>query len=203
MESQEKNLTKIVIGFLEKYQKTDFANSLEMIVKFGEVVCADIRYKNDTEMCDPFKFIDRGDAHIEFSHHGDCEDFAHYYMRMFRLLMDCYDKVLANKTKLYALISYIKDNYVPLIYICKIVQDGIPDYHATMIMVRNNTGVKNISFEVTNPSKSVVIHAKDSTFYDWHTEHYFAVDNFFISRLGTKKLHDITFQTLLEDSFNY
>lgn len=207
MEAQEKNLTKIVNYLIGASKKKTFDNALDFILHFGAAITKRIHYMSDTEMGNIDVNNDRGDAKVEFTHYGDCEDFAHYFMRMFRLLMDVYDKVNINKkSSVYRWIKYMHLNYVPLIYICRVKLKGVLQYHATLLFIRKHEGVKNISFEVTDQKDkefSMVVYGVNSTFYTWHVESYFLLDGNFISRINHKEIHSLTFDEILDASFNY
>lgn len=207
MEAQEKNLTKIVNYLIGASKKKTFDNALDFLLHFGAAITKRIHYMSDTEFGNIDVNNDRGDAKLDFSHWGDCEDFAHYFMRMFRLLMDVYDKVeIDKKSSVYRWIKYVKLNYVPLIYVCRVKLKGVLQYHATLLFIRKHEGVQNISFEVTDQKDkefSMVVYGENSTFYTWHIESYFLVDGNFISRINHKEIHSLTFDKILDASFNY
>lgn len=207
IEAQEKNLTKVVNYLIGASKKKTFENVLELLLHFGMAITKRIHYKGDTEIGNPRKSNDRGDSKVEFTHRGDCEDFAHYYMRMIRLLMECHDKVnISTESQVFKLVKYMKLNYVPLVYICRVKIHGSLQYHATMLLVRKSEGVQNISFEVTDPKDkeySMYIYGGDSTFYKWHVESYFLVDANFITRIEHSSLGQMTFNGVVSKSFNF
>lgn len=192
---------------IKNYAKNakSYKTTIDMITEFGNLIRQDIVYKGDTSFSSPFKSSDYGDAMIESSKFGDCEDFAHFFMRMIRLMMWTYGVVLKEKTPLFAIWEDFAANYVPLVYICKVFINGHSEYHSTLLIVPVDASHSVISFEVTNPSKSICLDKENNIkeFYQWHKEHYFLVDNFFIYRIGGTPIEGLTIEGIANDCCNY
>jgi hypothetical protein len=196
-------------AILENYALTaePTTDILTMLVEFANVVSDGFVYREDVEWVRPTTGGDYGDARLEISRFGDCEDFAHFYMRIFRLMMACYGLVFRPSDPMFTLWRTFADNYVPLVYICRVQLGRSVEYHSTMLMVPHRAAAaKPISFEVTNPQKSVVLDSPASVeeFYSWHPESYFLVDNYFIARIEGP-VHELTVDKLVEEDriWNY
>jgi len=179
----------------------------EMLVDFGLIVTHDLRlaYKSDKDFSTPKRYNDRGDNRLEISHFGDCEDFAHFYMRIFRLMMWSYGLLYNRSDKLYKMWETFAENYIPMVYICEVILGTNKEYHSTMLMIPRTEKYPVISFEVTNPKKSIELtsNEKIEEFNKWHLEHYFLMDNYFAYRIKEPP-HKITVQKILHgDLRNY
>ena len=201
MELQRLNCEKTV-KFLE--DNKSFDSLLDFVVQWGKTM-KPCKYVPDTLWFDKHNSDDKGDAAIESTKAGDCEDFAHYYCRMFYLLIylaDCVPNI-NRPTKQYC--NLLK-NYLPFVYICRIKQqNGSYDYHSTMLIIPRQRLPSNpvISFEVTNNDDHFII-KKGSKFFEWHVEHYFLVDRYHIARF--EKNDDLTklnIDELYTRFFNY
>lgn len=127
-----------------------------------------LEYQNDVSFYSIKNSTDAGDSLIEQSRVGDCEDFAHFFMRNFTMIQ-LYGKFLDPVNKCMQLIYKY---YKPWFYICKIKMNGVIQFHCTMLLVPSNEKLYSISFEVTNPNKSYIVDSKDSDFFKWHVESY-------------------------------
>lgn len=183
---------------------------LEMLIDFAEIVSEDLRitYRNDFDFSSPKIQNDYGDSQLELTRFGDCEDFAHFYMRIFRLMMWVYGLNYSPSEKLFKMWEKFAENYVPMVHICKveISHEGYKhkEYHSTMLMIPMDESMPVISFEVTNPKKSAELSttAAIEEFNQWHLENYFLVDNYFIARIEGP-VHKLTVENLIPKVRNY
>lgn len=180
---------------------------MELLVDFGIIVSHDLRlaYKSDKDFSTPKRFNDRGDNQLEITHFGDCEDFAHFYMRIFRLMMWSYGLLYNPSDRLFKMWEEFAENYVPVVYICEVMLSTKKEYHSTMLMIPRTESHPVISFEVTNPKKSITLSTPEAIeeFNEWHLEHYFLIDNYFAYRIKNK-VHKLTVQKMLQgDLRNY
>lgn len=193
-----------IIKVYGKINKT-YSSMLDMVVEFGETIRHGLVYKGDTSFSSPWVNSDYGDAMIESSKFGDCEDFAHFFMRMFRLAMWTYGVVFKSNTDMHKMWAEFSSNYVPLVYICKVLINGHSEYHSTLLLVPQDSSHPTISFEVTNPKKSIILDSEENIkeFYRWHTNSYFLVDNFFIYRVAGDPIEGITIENIKDKVENY
>lgn len=202
---QMMDLEAILYEYAEKAKKSP-DSLMAMLVDFGIIVSHDLRlsYKSDKNFSSPKQFNDRGDNRLEISHFGDCEDFAHFYMRIFRLMMWCYGLIYNPSDKLFTMWEEFAENYVPLVYICEVLLGAKKEYHSTMLMIPRTGERPVISFEVTNPLKSVTLGTPEGIkkFNEWHLEHYFLIDNYFAYRI-TGPPHQITVEKMIGKLRNY
>lgn len=174
------NLSKIY-AFLIDLKRTDYCgtSSLVLCQKFVKVVMRGINYNSDVDMSNPTEGVERGDASVECTGSGDCEDYAHYLMRMLRTLFDCWDKfpgLVMPGTCLYDSMMELASGYVPLVYICSIkMHNRAPMAHSTLILLRKNKSLESISLEVTNPSVSMTM-ANKKSFDELHIMSYILLD---------------------------
>lgn len=203
MELHRLNCEK-TINFLRKEQT--FSSMLDFITKWS-VFVNPCEYVPDTKWFDKGVNDDRGDAAIESTKMGDCEDFAHYYSRMFYLLIQLF--TLINDTNQHTkTFCKLLVHYRPFVYICKIKLDSSRyDYHSTMLMLPREKIAHTpvISFEVTNNYKHVVMDNKLGEFYKWHVEHYFVVDRYHMARLDVKneKIENLVLNNITNRFFPY
>jgi len=198
----KQNLHLLIHEFYRKFEHYENMTLLSMLVELGNVMTKDrLIYHCDTPFTKGGKYTDTGNASIETSTTGDCEDFGHFYMRIFRLMASTYHLVLNNKSsKLYKLCHEFASFYTPMLFICQINQGGGLEFHCTMMIMSSNIDkYPNISFEVTNPSISTLLPSRK--FYSWHKDQYFLVDNYFIARCHDVTLDYIDIHSL--EFFNY
>jgi hypothetical protein len=191
---------------LSDYEKNADRNPRDlesMLVEFGKMVTSELKliYRNDTQTERPNVFTDSGDSMLEISHFGDCEDFAHFYMRMFRLAMWTYGLNFTPSQKLFQLWEKFAESYVPMGLICKVATNGKIEYHSTLVMVPQDRSVPFISFEVTNPDLTITLDNNPENikkYKSFHLEDYFLVDNYFVYRIE-EPVHEITIQSMLQN----
>lgn len=150
----------LVVDFCNDNKNTKFKSLLDMLIKFGNTITKDrLEYHCDMLFDRPSMAGDGGNSSIETSVVGDCEDFGHYYMRVFRLLMSTYRYIVDDKTSpLFKLCKVLSLKYIPFFIICQVLQDNVLQFHCTMMLIsRDTTKHKNISFEVTNPCLSTYL----------------------------------------------
>lgn len=194
------NLFILVRKFIDKYSTYEFRSLLDMLVKYGKIMTKGrIKYRVDKSFNDNKKMTDYGDQQIERTTRGDCEDFGHFYMRIFRLLVGTYKYLVSPDSYMYSMCEELHDNYVALNYICQVKLSHGLEFHSTMFLVPTNGAFRPISFEVTNPQHSYYL--PNGGWNKWHNNSYFLVDNYFICELfdinvNTVSLPDLTF-------FNY
>ena len=178
------NLTLAIRHFLRTNNKK-YASLLEMIVDFGKIMSDKrIAYKPDTKFAQVANSTDAGDALVEESTTGDCEDLGHFYMRMFRMLCKIYKYVLKDKeSDLYKKCKLLHEQYVPFNYICRVkTRGGKLDFHSTILILPRSSENPVLSFEVTDPTESYTL--PDKEYDSWHIEHYFILEPFVIHRLN-------------------
>ena len=208
-ELQHYDLKQLFEKFFSKAKDTDsaFVTLKDVLVKVATTVADELIYKNDEYFATPGRISDYGDASIEVSRWGDCEDFAHFYMRIFRMLMGVYRWGAARDTRLFKHCRTFAEEYIPLVYICKVVNNGKVDYHSTMLILpkRSDKGYKTISFEVTNPALSLDlgVEKENEEFIRWHTDSYFLVDNLFIAKIFDANVGELSIEKIRSSFFNY
>ena len=163
---------------------------------------------SDKNFANPKINDDFGDALIELTSKGDCEDFGHFYMRTIRMLTNIYKYMLPDSnTDLYKKCQVLENEYVAFNYICKVEINNQEQYHSTMLIVprEQKEDCPVISFEVTHPDKSYSL--PNEEFNTWHKKHYFILDSIYIHRLNrirepiSGKISDLCYNKLL--FFNY
>lgn len=151
-----------------------------------------IEYTHDEGFARPMEEADAGDALVEQTHVGDCEDFAHFYMRVFRTLALAGPLIKRGD----ALLEILRKAYVPFVYICQVrIYSGL-EYHSTLMLVPRARAHAPLSFEVTNPAKSYLVRAPTSEFFKWHTKSFLLVDAHFIANIERESVRDLSVQTL-------
>jgi hypothetical protein len=182
----KENLTIAVRAFLQKNQNTTFDTLLSVLIGFGNtMVKGRIKYEHDVTFAGTGESGDAGDALIELTSKGDCEDFGHFYMRMFRMLVSIYKFVIPDTCDLYRKCKTLEEEYIPYNMICRVVVRGRKDFHSTMLVVPRTNANPVISFEVTDPDKSYTL--PDEKYNKWHIEHYFLLDSLGIHRLNREE----------------
>lgn len=180
------NLERAIHGFLQRYKSKTFDSVLAMLIEYGIVMkMGRVKYKNDTEFANSGVRGDSGDALVELTTQGDCEDFGHFYMRTIRMLTNIFPFILTDtESDLYKKCLTVRDQYVAFNYICRVLVNGNQEFHSTMLIVPNKTHVDTpvLSYEVTDPTKSYAL--PDKEFDKWHSESYFMLDANFIHRLN-------------------
>lgn len=167
------NIDKINSAFLKPYANKKFENTLELLKTFGCSISKDIQYHNDVMFEKSGVSTDAGDSMIEMTAIGDCEDFAHFYMRQFRILMNIYMFFLNEDDALVNQIKNIYNNYIPMICICQVELHGKPQFHSTLMLLSDS--LTNIGFEVTDPEFTMYV--DDKEYLEIHKEHFFLLTN--------------------------
>jgi hypothetical protein len=176
----KENLTRAV-RMLKKNVKFD--TLLSVLIEFGNaLVVGRIRYAHDQAFAEKGISGDAGDALIELTSRGDCEDFGHFYMRVFRMLASIYKFVIPDTCDLYKKCKILEEQYIPYNMICRVFVKGRKDFHSTLLIVPRTNANPVISFEVTDPLKSYTLPNKEYNL--WHVNHYFLLDNLGIHRLN-------------------
>lgn len=190
------NIQLLRDNFFKKYKKYKFSDLLNMLTTISvSVTKGRIKYKSDTMFGQNGVGADAGNVAIETSSVGDCEDFGHFYMRIFRLVVGTYKFFLKDVTSdIYQKCKQLEENYCCFNFICQVELERGLEFHSTMMIIPNNIRYPVISFEVTNPSKSYTL--PDKEFHNWHTEHYFLVDNFFIARMNKVSIDKVVLSDL-------
>lgn len=210
MELHRLNCEKTV-SFLKSFSNHNFANILDFVTKWSEFMMP-CDYVPDTNWFDNRQLDDKGDAAIESTKKGDCEDFAHYFTRMFYVLIEIFEYIITKNNSSYKICNILKTNYKPFVYICRVKIYGKNneinfDYHSTMLLLPIKKLRFNpvISFEATNPNSHCIV-GKKSDFYDWHIEHYFMVDKNHICRFDKSEfmnIENLSLEVKVKDFFNY
>ncbi|GBG29789.1 Hypothetical Protein FCC1311_060092 [Hondaea fermentalgiana] len=123
---------------------------------FGDIL-SDIKYESDVEFMHPDRPTDLGDAAVEFTGTGDCEDMAHFSIRMLTQFVDTAQLQLRRRNDphakfLRAAADTIGQTYRPMVQICKIEnREGNEEYHSTVLLIALKDGFDAIGFEPTNP----------------------------------------------------
>lgn len=180
----------------------------DVLIDFGTRLARQVKYRSDYRFEKPKVMDDFGDASLEISYYGDCEDMAHYYMRNIRMLMKTFQYGIMDKSAiLYKSCEELSKVYTPLVYICRILVRGRKEYHSTMLLLPTaESGLKPISFEVTSPSKTLDLGLKDDLedFHKWHVNSYFLLDNEFLMRLEDRKdIENLTIEEFKDKCMNY
>lgn len=139
-----------------------------------------IKYEHDTSFSNSAISNDTGNACIELSVTGDCEDLAHYYMRMIRTLTSIYHFIAPDNK----FCKLLEEKYVPLNYICQVRTGAGLEYHSTMLVLPYKKGEEVapvVSFEVTNTDLIYTLPSTD--FQEWHVASYVLLDNFFLCKV--------------------
>lgn len=182
----KENLERAINKFLLKYRNKQFSSLKDLLVEFGIILkVGRIRYESDTTFAENGVPGDAGDALIELTSKGDCEDFGHFYMRTIRMLAKIYKYILPDKNSdLYKKCQTLETDYMAFNFICRVLVNGSKEFHSTMLLVPRTVSGGNpvISFEVTDPEKSYSLPSKD--FDKWHVDHYFILDSLCIHRLN-------------------
>lgn len=182
------NLEVAIKKFLLRYKTKTFETIRDMLVEFGKILrTGRIRYEVDHSFAKTAVSSDAGDALMEMTTKGDCEDFGHFYMRNIRMLCKIYKYVLDEKSDLYQKCKTLENEYVAFNYICRVVLSRGPEFHSTMLIIPFNDENPVISFEVTDVDKSYTL--PDEEFNQWHDAHYFILEPILIHRLNRKKVH--------------
>ena len=180
------NLERAINKFLIKYKNKKFSSLKDLLVEYGIMLkVGRIKYKPDTTFAENGVPGDAGDALIELTSKGDCEDFGHFYMRTIRMLANIYKFVLTDSASdLYQKCHVLEHEYMAFNYICRVLVNGAKEFHSTMMLIpRRATGAYPvISYEVTDTPKSYSL--PDETFDRWHINHYFILDSLCIHRLN-------------------
>ena len=190
MELQRSNYENLM-RFFKKHKQTAFKNIINFLTVWGTEMepCA---YEPDKSWTDSASFADEGDRAIESTKSGDCEDFAHYYIRMLHQMAGIYQFIVTKvDSDLYKYCKMLAINYIPFVYICKIQQRSQPEYHCTMLIIPTQANIeftKVISFEVTNNKNHVLVLNDNSDFFKWHKEHYFLLDSYHLMRMNDNAL---------------
>lgn len=195
----------IIKNFFGPHKCSKFLTVVELVKTFATILHRGIVYKSDYRFELPNTLDDFGDASIETSTWGDCEDMAHFYMRTLRLLCDMYPYCCEKGSAMYELCTDFKKHYTPFVMICRIEVHGRLEYHSTvMILPTEGSGLKPISLEVTSPDKTYDLSiAEDLKEYkDWHISHYFLVDAQHVARMEGE-IEDYTLEKFTKDCFNY
>lgn len=182
---------QLISDFLDKYKRYSFKNTLELLILLSNSLTNNrIKYKIDCKFAQYAVTSDAGNIEIETSSRGDCEDFAHFYMRIFRTLCGTYKYFIKNMdSNIYNKCNDLATNYIPFNFICQVKLSRGLEFHSTMIIIPITKKLSTISFEVTNPKKSYILPSKE--YNEWHNNGYFLVDNYFISRVNDISLDDI------------
>lgn len=182
----KENLTRAVRLFLQKNQHVKYDTLLSALIDFGNaLVIGRIKYEHDTPFAETGISGDAGDALIELTSKGDCEDFGHFYMRMFRMLSSIYKFVIPDTCDLYQKCRQLEEQYIPYNMICRVLVRGRKDFHSTLLVVPRTKANPVISYEVTDPEKSYTLPNK--SYNKWHIDHYFLLDHLGIHRLNREK----------------
>ena len=212
----------IILLFFNNHAKTEFRDVKHLLITIGETFFKTITvYKDDVRFNDPNVPQDAGDAKLELSGAGDCEDMTHFYMRVFRLIMSVFRFwCKGNGSSLFTHCAHLAERYVPMCYVCRVKEkDGTLDYHCTMLLVPYTSEHKPISFEVTDPNASYDLSIKEDRdmFTSWHIESFFLLDAEHIFRIqdptnyvdgkmednGTSVVLDISIDKIKGKAFNY
>lgn len=179
------NLTRIIVNFLDRYKDKKFNTFCEMLVEFGKTITLGrVKYECDEEFAKTGVPTDAGDTLIELTTTGDCEDFAHFYMRNFRVLSRIYKYVLEPSSDLYTKCKLLETDYVAFNYICSVTIGNNPalEFHSTMLFIPKDSSNNVISYEVTDPKMSYTL--PSSEFTKWHKKHYVILEPICIHRLN-------------------
>lgn len=187
---------QLIHSFFEKYKKYTFNNLMELLIRFAKVLTnGRIKYKIDKKFAQFAVTSDAGDISIETTTRGDCEDFGHWYMRVFRTLSSIYKYFTDYKeSDMFRKCKEFEENYIPFNFICQVKLKRGLEFHSTLMIIPITIKYPTISFEVTNPKKSYVLPNKE--YLVWHNESYFLVDNYFISRVNNVPLDKVTIHDL-------
>jgi hypothetical protein len=208
MEIQRENYERL-LRFYDHSNEMNILGLVDFFTKWGKFMepCA---YRSDVEWFDKRKYTDKGDAAIESTKKGDCEDFAHYYIRMFYLMLKTYK--FFNIPKIAKFCDSLKKNYHPYVYICKIIvtdeRTGKQEeqYHSTILILPMKKLPHNpvVSFEVTNNDEHSIVISPKSSFYKWHLDSYFLVDSYHIFRIKEHdKIKDLIVNDIKDQFFNF
>lgn len=179
------NLDYIITKFLVKYKNKKFASFVEMIEEFGHTMqIGRIRYKCDEKFAKTGVPSDAGDALVELTTKGDCEDFGHFYMRVLRTLANVYKFILDPMSDLYLKCQTLAKQYVAFNFICGVRLTTKFDFHSTLLLVPRTAADPVVSFEVTDTSRTYSLPSED--FDSWHKEHYFLLCPTQIHRLNRR-----------------
>jgi len=190
-ETHRRNV-EIILEFLARVKAK---TPLSFLIKFGSEMLnrLNITFEEDVCYADAKKECDSGSDHLEVEGVGDCEDFAHFFMRAMRTLFAVAEFAPSLSTSNAELIKELKNTYVPLVCICQIKQQRTLCFHSTIMLLPKSNSHPVISFEVTEPRKSYVL--PDAEYSHWHNNVYYFVDNYFIADY-TQTGVDITKLTL-------
>jgi hypothetical protein len=179
------NLDRAINSFLLKFVNKKFTSLCHMLMVYGKIMkFGRMRYQNDTAFAETGRSDDAGDSLIELTTTGDCEDFAHFYMRVIRMLVKIYRYILVEHqdSDLYTKCELLAKEYVAFNYICRVMLSRGPEFHSTMLIVPRTGENPVISFEVTDVDKSYTLPSDE--FNRWHDRHYFLVEPIVIHRLN-------------------
>ena len=161
--------------------------------------------KNDGEEADCH------DIKVEVSNFGDCEDFTHFFLRIFNLMFLVCDYFLSENTKLLKMWNELKMLYKPFAYICEIQTRKGPSYHSTVLLIpkHDDANCRTISIEVTNPKATydmkepfVDVSGRKRPFDKWHLRNFFVLS--FLSLHRVKNHEDICLlnvESLIKNQF--
>lgn len=188
--------------------QSKYNSPTNVLIAFGKQLEQQVKYRSDYTFNKPKVVDDFGDASLEISYYGDCEDMAHYYMRNIRMLMKSFQYGLTDKSSsIYKACEKLAEDYIPYVYICRIIVNGRKEYHSTMLLLPTaKSGEKPISFEVTSPRKTLDLGNYEDLedFKKWHINSYFLLDNEFIMRLEDRKdIETLTIEEFKDKCMNY
>lgn len=196
-ETHRRNI-EIILQFLAR-AKTP--TPIETLTAFGHEFTSShgICFADDKSYGNPARDSDAGCDHLEIEGVGDCEDYAHMYMRVLRTLFAVYDFAPRVSKPVRDSLDILKDEYVPLVCICQIKTQGKLCFHSTMMLVPKSRTHPVISFEVTEPRKSYAL--PDADYTHWHNNVYFFLDNYFMASYNEADA-DVTNLTLKSLKFS-
>lgn len=195
----------IIKNFYHPHECDSFSSIKELLKTFAIILHRGIVYKSDYKFNAPNSVDDYGDASIEMSTWGDCEDVAHFYMRTIRILCNTFKYNCDVESSMYKYCSKLKKYYTPMVMICRIEVHGQLEYHSTLMLIpTKESGLKPISLEVTAPEKTydLGIESDLKEYNDWHVQHYFFVDSQHVCRID-KNVEEYTLDLFKDQCFNY
>ena len=184
-----------------------------MASEFAKYVSRNLFYKNDEAfLMGSSGEVDCHDIKLEISSFGDCEDFTHFFLRIFNLMFCVCDYFFVKDTKLLKMWITLRNHYNPFAYICEIQTNKGKAYHSTFLLIpkKKSTNYKVISIEVTNPSatydmnKAICdVSGRRRSFNEWHIRNFYVLSFLSLHKLEPPldDISSLNVETLIKDPF--
>jgi len=190
-------------------ERLRFKTPIDFVKAFSRLAIRRIPFVNDRDFANPDRAVDVGDPEIEVSGGGDCEDYAHFFMRLMRLMYATYNTPgagIAPGSDAFKHAETLAQQYVPLVCICKVKLGGSVQFHSTMLLVPRDHSAHVLSLEVTSGGRSLDLgdHRQRRDYDKWHIGHMFLVDSFMLVDVTDgRDVGDLCIADIAEEAIDY